>query len=375
MPLSVLGLPRSSAEAEAMPRYVLDVRQCANCSHVFHTEFDPDRIPYRTGSNLVFNKAKFWQQYQVDLAREWIETYGLKGKRVVEIGCGEGLFLKPFLEAGTECVAFEPGPDAQKAASLGIKAYQEYFQAARLATLEPDALICRHVIEHMEDPLDFLQDIALASQDLVTAPLFLAEVPQIDKALMRNRMNDFLYEHVSNFTKQSFRTMFEMAGFEVLSTESRYHDEVVTIAARPRRNELAKKIKASTQEYRESVLRQITNVRTTLDTWARNNKKVALWGATGKGAALINMFGLTKERIPVVIDSDPLKEGGFVPGTGQRIRGPSYLKENPVDAILICTQWRARDIEHEIREEHKLDVELFVYTQEQITPLTASLAL
>jgi hypothetical protein len=56
------------------------------------------------------------------------------------------------------------------------------------------------------------------------------------------------------------------------------------------------------------------------------------------------------ERFPLVVDSDMDKVGTFVPGTVQEIFFRDRLKDTPVDVIVIATQWRAKDIVHEIRE-------------------------
>jgi len=369
MPLSVLGLPRSEREARHMRGLVMDVRQCATCSHVFHSDFNYDHIPYRTGSNLVYNDGSSWRKYHDDLVEEWVRDYDLVGKRVVEIGCGEGLFLERLAKHDNHCIGFEPGPDAERAAARGIEAYPEYFQGSRLFDLHADALICRHVIEHLANPLDFLEDIAIACCEADISPLFFAEVPLIEKAMEQNRINDFLYEHVSNFTRNSFRTMFERAGFDVLDVRARFDDEVVTLVARPTPKPLQRAVRLKATTFQKSVQRQIQRVRTTLLAWQEAGLKVALWGGTGKGAALINMFGIDSNLVSTVIDSDPRKSGGFVPGTGQEIRTPDHLRVNQVDRILICTNWRARDIEREIRDVHGFDTDLYVYLEESIQVL------
>ena len=375
MPLSVLGLPRSEREARHMRGLVMDVRQCATCGHVFHSEFNYDHIPYRTGSNLVYNDGSSWKQYQDELAEEWVADYNLAGKRVVEIGCGEGLFLERLAAHGIHTIGFEPGPDAERAKARGIEAYPEYFQGSRLFDLRADAIVCRHVIEHLANPLDFLEDIAIACCEADLSPLFFAEVPLIEKAMEQNRINDFLYEHVSNFTRNSFQTMFERAGFDVLDVRGRFDDEVVTIVAKPRPKPMQRAVRQRATTFQKSVESQIARVRQTLLAWKEAGLEVALWGGTGKGAALINMFGIDAELVPTVIDSDPRKAGGYVPGTGQEIRMPSHLKANRVDRILICTNWRARDIEREIREDHKLTADLYVYLEESIRELTAGTVL
>ena len=361
MPLSVLGLPRSESEARKMQGLVMDVRQCASCGHVFHTEFDYENIPYRTGSNLVYNQGASWKQYQDELATEWAEDYDLKEKRLVEIGCGEGLFLQRLAAFGNHCIGFEPGPDAERARANGVEAYAEYFQGSRLFSINADAIICRHVIEHLANPLDFLEDIAIACCEADLSPLFFAEVPLIEKAMQQNRINDFLYEHVSNFTLNSFQTMFERAGFEVLDVRPRFKDEVVTIVARPKPKPIQLAVRWQAARFKVSIDEQLESVRNTLMTWKADGDRVALWGGTGKGAALINMFGIDSSLVSLVVDSDERKTGSFVPGTGQEIRSPKYLADHPVDRILICTNWRARDIEREIREDCGINVPLFVY--------------
>ncbi|MCB9913983.1 MAG: methyltransferase domain-containing protein [Planctomycetes bacterium] len=375
MPLSVLGLPRSTEEARNMRGFVLDVRQCASCGHVFHTDFHYDHIPYRNGSNLVYNDGAAWKAYQDELAEEWISSYGLSGKRIVEIGCGEGRFLQRMQRAGNHCIGFEPGSDAARAAAAGIECYPEYFQGSRLFDLRADAIICRHVLEHLADPLDFLEDISIACSAAGIAPLFLAEVPCIEKALEQNRINDFLYEHVSNFTCSSFCTLFERAGFRVLDLRTRFQEEVVTIAARPRLSHTQREVHARAQRFRLEVEEKIARTRRTLEAWRTAGMRVALWGATGKGAALMNMVGITPDLCDLVIDSDVRKVGGFVPGTGQLIQGPQALLDEPADRILICTNWRARDIEREIRQVHGMDAELFVVHDHGVVHLVDDLVL
>jgi len=236
-------------------------------------------------------------------------------------------------------------------------------------------VICRHVLEHLADPLDFLEDIAIACCEADLAPLILVEVPCIEKALEQNRINDFLYEHVSNFTRNSLRVMFERAGFDVLDVRTRFQDEVVTLVARPRPDHGQRDVRARARQYRINVDAQIARARLTLEAWRDEGRSVALWGGTGKGAALINMVGITRDLIDLVVDSDERKAGSFVPGTGQKILAPRSVIDAPVERILICTNWRARDIEREIREVHGLDAELFVLHQHAIVPLTGDLEL
>ena len=120
---------------------------------------------------------------------------------------------------------------------------------------------------------------------------------------------------------------------------------------------------------------QVEKVRATLNAWRDGGEQVAIWGGTGRGMALMNMFGVDAELVPFVFDSDLRKSGGFVPGTGQLIRPPSDLAVHRIDRILITSNWRARDIEHEIKSEHGSQARLYVYHQERLCELTPELEL
>lgn len=370
MPLSILGLPRTKREAQNTRDFVMDVRQCASCGHVFHTEFMREHVPYKDGSNMVYNQGHAWKAYQDDLAVEWAERYDLNHKTLVEIGCGEGQFVERFLSRGNRCIGFEPGPDAEKLVPKGIESFREYFQGARLFELTPDAILCRHVLEHLAKPIDFLEDIAMACREADIAPVFLAETPLIEKALRRRRLNDFQYEHVSYFTINSMRTLFERAGFEVLAIDARFGEEVVTIEARPRPSQMHRGLRQAARGFHDSVVEQVESVQATLNAWRDKGERIAVWGGTGRGMAFMNMFKIDAGLVPTVLDSDLRKSGGFVPGTGQEIRPPAYLRDFPVDHILITSNWRARDIELEIREEVGSDARLYVYHEGKLRELT-----
>jgi len=224
------------------------------------------------------------------------------------------------------------------------------------------------VLEHLEDPRDFIASIAYWSNRYELRPLFLAEVPRIDRALAEGRVTDFLYEHVSNFSELSLRMMFEAAGYEVLEMLSCYGDEVAVAVARPLPMPAVESIRRQADCFRRAVADQRINVRRQLSELRRSGKRVAFWGATGKGAAFLNALELPAEEFPLVVDSDRNKLGRFVPGTSQAIRPPEYLKQHPVDVIVITTRWRAADIVQEIEREGIDCQQVLVLEQGRLAP-------
>lgn len=376
-PMAAMILPKSKEESRALPHYPMNFHSCARCGHIFNVEFEYAEVPYEDNSNLMYNAGTGWQDYMDQLIEQLIERYSLENTTWLEIGCGDGHFLHRLGQKvpGLRLIGFEPGREADNAEAKGIEAYRDYFMPERdVEKFKPDFLVCRHVIEHLDRPKDFVAQIAYWCQRAGIAPVFIAEVPRINKAIEQARINDYLYEHVSNFTDRSFTTMFEHAGYEVLRQQSVYHDEVLVAEVRPLPDAAMQTIASETETYRDKIEALSTDVQVKVMTLTAGGKSLAFWGGTGKGASFLNNFDLPEEDFPIVVDSDYQKCGKFVPGAGQEIRPPEYLIENPVDMIIITTQWRAKDIYAEIQRReipHEsiyvlIGHELQVYTGEEI---------
>ena len=55
-------------------------------------------------------------------------------------------------------------------------------------------------------------------------------------------------------------------------------------------------------------------------------------------------YKISTEDISLVVDSDERKWGTYVPGMGQKIKSPTFLLNNPIDILIVPTQWRTQDI-------------------------------
>lgn len=352
-PLVALGLPQSRQQAQSQGNFELDFHICGNCSHVYNRLFDENLVPYTSDSNLMYNASVLWQDHIQQLLQHIITAVDLDDKIVIDIGCGDGRFLYELqrLCPKVKVIGFEPGTDAEKARALGVECQQDYFIAARdIPHYRPDIIISRHVIEHISQPRQFMSQISFEAGKLGLKPLVIIEVPKIDKALQQIRINDFFYEHVSHFTLQSFRKLFEISNYQIMNIISSYDDEVLVGFSYPQMSQEALEIQNRAQHFREAFSTTKTILQTQLKAYVTQGKTIAFWGGTGKGASFLNAYGLDITCFPLVVDSDERKIGFYVPGTGQQICSPQVLLENPADIIVITTFWRAKDIYREIQQ-------------------------
>ena len=348
-PLATLGWPRTAEQALGMELLPLDFVGCTACGHVFNASFDYAKVPYSEMPNLMFNRGGLWSRFLGEVAAEILRRLPEKPV-VVEIGYGDGTFLSTLASGCPEgrFLGFDPhGAVAPDGSRLDLR--RELFEPGiHLAQLQPDLIISRHVMEHLSDPLGFIQHMALAAACLERSPLMYLEVPCIDRARATGRTEDFYYEHNSHFTTASFYRMLDRSGAHLETLGHGYDSEVVYAFVRlDARTELirngleALQFRAQAERSRERIMGQLAALHA-------SGKRVAFWGGTGKSAAFLNAHSVDRERFPYVVDSDIAKAGTYVPGTGQLIQFRDQLRSEPVEVIVIPCQWRAADIVREM---------------------------
>lgn len=350
-PLATLGWPQSVEEAQAMARFPLEFVQCPQCTHVWNRLFSYESIPYQNNPNRMFNTGSIWRGHLAE-TRDLLISRLPDSPTVTEIGCGEGHFLRGLAEARNgegRFVGFDPNATVET--GRGVEFHARYFQPLEdMPSLAPDAVVMRHVLEHLTDTSAFVEQLAWGAATLGKPVWLFAEMPCIDRVFETGRLADFFYEHVSHFTTQSFRTLMERAG-EVVEMAHGYEGEVIYALVRLGVPEVMRDRARASNAFAQHAETNLATIRTQLDELATRSARVAIWGGTGKAAAFIHQFGADAERFPLVVDSDPDKAGTFVPGTGQEIVFRDVLKTQPADVVIIPTQWRAKDIVAEMNRE------------------------
>lgn len=214
-------------EAKILPRLPLDFVRCTECGHVYNMAFDYAQVPYTDKPNLMFNDGILWSEHIVRRSRDILSRLP-KAPVVVDVGYGDGGFLASLRQQRPEgrFIGFDPHGADGRVSALDLR--KEYFDAARhLAEIRPDVIVSRHVLEHLVNPLGFLQRIAAAASALGVTPLAYFKVPCIDNAVAARRTVDFYYEHSSQFTTTSFVRMLTRCQAQIIEIGQSYGNEVI----------------------------------------------------------------------------------------------------------------------------------------------------
>jgi hypothetical protein len=197
------------------------------------------------------------------------------------------------------------------------------------------------VLEHVEHPLELLRSLRRTLDPARGVPVYF-EVPNGEHQLREGVVWDMIYAHFATFTRPSLRTLFELAGFEVLETGTAFGGQYLWIEARPTahpvrspRAEEVDAVRDLVREFASGYDALVGAWRRRVDGYAASGRRVALWGAGAKGVTLVNALEHTGD-IGVVVDVNPRKHGSFVPGAGVPVVAPSALGEYTPDVVVVA---------------------------------------
>jgi len=231
---------------------------------------------------------------------------------IVEVGCGKGHFMEMLLDRRFDATGFDPAYEGDNP-----RIQKSYFDP-NSATVA-DGLVLRHVLEHIQNPFDFLQQL---SQTNGGKGRIYIEVPCFDWICDHCAWFDIFYEHVNYFRVSDFERMFG----SVVESGKLFGGQYMYIVA-----ELAtlRRPKAATRD-------RVNFPENFTDTIAKGSANSVVWGGASKGV----IFSLLKERagqpVQAVIDINPAKQGKYLPSTGLLVQTPGTVLSTLPIGSLIC---------------------------------------
>ncbi len=324
------------------------MRVCRQCGFVFNAEFDPALLDYGSQYDNSATCSAAFDSYLDDLVTYLTLERGVHKARIVEVGCGQGTLLRKLTAdpaVDNEAVGFDPSYRGRESDFSGrVRFVRQFFDGTQLA-IQPDVVICRHVLEHVERPVAFLESLAAAlrASGALSARVFF-ETPCVEWILRNQVVWDFFYEHCSLFSSGSLAWTFRRAGFEVSRVKHVFGGQYLWIEADWSRSlpRAAGSMAAADPGELPGLADQFAAVeRAQWLAWMqetdrlRRAGRVALWGAGAKGVTFANLADPLAERIDCVVDVNPKKQGKFLPGTGHPLIAPSQLGDYRVSTALV----------------------------------------
>ena len=164
-----------------------------------------------------------------------LDVGSLRGQPFLDVGCDTGVFAQCAAEEfGVKPIGIDVAARAvEQARQSGIEVYQSPLEDAPERLRELPLIAAIDLVEHVADPGAFLREIRGRLRSGGVAYL---ETPNIDSKVYRlgcwlsalsggrpAALFDRLFppQHVQYFTRQSFFTLAQQSGFEIVSVETR----------------------------------------------------------------------------------------------------------------------------------------------------------
>ena len=340
----------------------LDMAVCHNCGFVFNRAFDATKLSYGLLYDNTQEYSGYFTNYLDNLAHSLVFEKGVRDCQIIEVGCGNGSFLKRLVadkKFGNRGYGFDPSYTGPLESMDGRLQFKQSYYGEEDAAIRADVVICRHVIEHIAEPVSLLRIIRQALADSSSGRLFL-ETPCASWILRNQVIWDLFYEHCSLFTAESIATAVEAAGFQARKTEHVFGGSYLFLEAYSARVKLTTlnphNILQLAGDFTAAEERIKINWQKKVRELAAKGK-VAIWGAGAKGATLANLVDPAGELIDCVVDLNPQKQGKYLPGTGHCIVSPQEIGRRKVSTAILMNPNYREEISF-LLQELRLEIEL-----------------
>lgn len=345
MPASAQHMPDAS-HVENDRGLTLDLCQCMGCGLV---QFDCEPVDYYRDVIRAGGYSKTMVELRRYQYKHLIEAYHLEGKRFIEVGCGQGEFLKVLREFPVEVHGMEHDPRlVELARAQGLDVTEGFTESGEI--LFPgglyDVFLSFNFLEHQPDPNGMLQAIY---RNLGDDAVGLITVPSFEYIMEHSSYYELIRDHIAYYTFDTLLPLLERNGFQTEECEVINRDTLSVI------------VKKRPQMEAGNLMECYVNLKKEMDTYMKYleawNKKVAVWGAGHQGFTLAATTSLGKQA-RYIIDSAPFKQGKFAPSSHVPIVPPEHFYDYPVDAIVITAPGYTEEIASCIRERFGNEIEI-----------------
>lgn len=316
----------------------LEVRQCAGCGLV---QLSNEPVPYFKEVIRAAGFSEEMKAFRREQLKRFVQEQGLRGKKVLEVGCGRGEYLSLVSELEVRATGLEFSEDSVASAKRqGMDVLQGFLSDGEVLPQAPyDAFLIFSFLEHLPNPNGSLRGI---HANLSEGAVGLVEVPNFDMILERDMFSEFIGDHLFYFTRDSLTATLSRNGFVLLRCDEVWHGYILSALVQKRRS-----MDLSRFEDRQ------VRLQSEIDGFIGRFKprQVAAWGAGHQALAILALANLGG-KLRYVVDSATFKQGRFTPATHIPIVSPDALESDPVEAIIVMAASYSDEVVETLRERY-----------------------
>ena len=342
--------------------YPLNIDFCENCKTV-QLDIVIDRSELFTDYYYLSSVNKGLTQHFDSLAKQ---IKDMNPSFVVDIGSNDGVLLKPLKEYNVKALGIEPSKNVSKIAQdNNLDTLNAFFDEHSTRLIidnygKPDVIIASSVFTHLENPHLFIDNVRnLLADD----GMFIIEIEYIENIINELQFERFYFDRIFLYSLTSLMHLMSQHGMKVIDVlpiethggsirvmavkQSRNWTETQTITDMLKKEDELnllelQKFAANSSLAVQYFKRSLINMKIT-------GAKVAGYGVPARVSTILNYGQIDKSLIPFIIDDSPLKVDKYTPGTHIPIKSLEYLKEHPVDILVVFAYEYLSDIKEKTK--------------------------
>ena len=288
---------------------------------------------------------------------------------VLEIGSNDGSMLLEFKKLGSKVLGLEPAENIAKIANeSGILTKNNFFSSAIAKEISKteniSVVVANNVVGHVGDLHDFMEGIKILIKE---NGIFIFEVPYLNDLIQKLEFDTIYHEHLSYFGLSPIINLVHQFGLEVFDIKKQtVHGGTIRVFITKKGNILQKN---SVQKFLDEEHQYGLDKILTYEKFAQNvndlksdliehiiklkkeKKSLIGYGASAKGTVLLNYCNIDNTILDFIVDTTPLKQGKFTPGTHIPILPPNEIETKGDGDLILLLVWNYKD---EILEKEKL---------------------
>ena len=226
-----------------------------------------------------------------------------------------------------------------------------------------DLIFARNVVAHVPNPNEIFKGV----QNLLTEKgIFVVEVPHLLNIYKYNQYDNIFHEHVGYHSLKSIVDLSKKNNLKVFDVEEidsqggsircyickkKYSKNITkkTISILLKEKNIGLTSSNKLKNFKFKITNHIRKMKIMIEKLKKRNKKISIYGASGKGQALMQYCKINSKVVQHVFDKSSLKQNCYTPSTNIKISNPKNLNKTKTNYLLILS-W---NIKNEIISQEK----------------------
>lgn len=280
---------------------------------------------------------------------------------VFEIGCNDGVMLRPFASLGVKAVGIDPAKnvvDSIKDRTFSV--INDFFNENSAHAVSEihgkfDAVTSSYSFAHIDDMRSVMAGIRHLLKD---DGVFVFEVYYLGTLLDEMQYDMIYHEHCSYYSLKALENFLFKYGMEIFDTKFTpgVRSGAVRFYARhigKRSEPIAESVKEMARyesergfdrvetymDYASKVAKTKNQLLETMDRLKSEGHRIFGYGASGRGTMIMNYCGIDGRYLDCVVDDAPAKHGFFTPGTHVEILPWSAVSQGDKPGYALLFAW------------------------------------